>query len=290
MNQESAAGARAIGPVRVSPIGLGCASLSIDHGDDQNRGQDAVAAALDAGVTLLDTALAYTTMTEPNHNERLIRRVLAQAPDREVLVATKGGHFRAGAAFPIDARPATLRRHCELSLRALGVEQLGLYQLHWPDPAVPIAESVGTLAQLQQEGKIARLGVSNVDLAQLAEAKRVATIVSVQNKFSLFHQAGRDVLDYCTEAGIAFLAYSPLRGLPSAEPAVAEQLAALAEVHVASPARVALAWLLAQSPRLIPIAGATRRSTVVDAASAGGLTLGAGELASLDAAGTRLGA
>jgi aryl-alcohol dehydrogenase-like predicted oxidoreductase len=135
------------------------------------------------------------------------------------------------------------------------VQRIGLYHLHWPDPEVPIAESVGALAELRQAGKIAHIGVSNVDLAQVVEAQRVTSIASVQNRFSYPRTTGRDVLDHCTGNGIAFLAYSPLRGV-SAEP-----VATVARRHGVSSAQVALAWLLAQSPLLVPIVGASRPET-----------------------------
>ncbi|HEX5404182.1 MAG TPA: aldo/keto reductase [Pseudonocardiaceae bacterium] len=128
----------------------------------------------------------------------------------------------------------------------MGVGTIDLYHLHRPDPMVPIEESVGALAELRQAGKIGEIGVSNVDLIQLCAAERVAPITSAQNRFSLFDQAGRDVLDHCTADGIAFLAYSPLRGVPS--PALARVLGATAEAHQVTTAHIALAWLLASPP------------------------------------------
>jgi aryl-alcohol dehydrogenase-like predicted oxidoreductase len=276
---------RFIGPDKVKAIGLGCASLTFDHADDPARGEDAVRTALEEGVTLLDTAFAYTTAAEDNHNERLIRRILHERPDAGagVLLSTKGGHFRDGDTFPVDGRPASLRRHCEMSLRALGVERIDLYHLHWPDPAVAIGESVATLEELRREGKIGRIGVSNVSLPQLLEAEREAEINAVQNRFSLFDPGDREVLEHCAPQGIAYLAYSPLRGLSSAPSGLRGRLSAVAEAHHASVAQVALAWLLAQSTRLIPIVGGTRPATVRDAAAATALSLTTSEIDSLSA-------
>jgi aryl-alcohol dehydrogenase-like predicted oxidoreductase len=264
-----------IGPASVSAIGLGCAGLSLDHADDPQRATLAIRAALDCGVTLFDTAIAYTTHRETHHNEHLLRRA-ASGPiaDVPMFITTKGGHFRTGDTFEIDARPSILRAHCESSLQALGIERIDLYLLHWPDPQVPIEDSVAALGELQREGKIAQIGVSNVDTAQLERALHAAPIAAVENPLSIFDQQSRDVLDVCIDAGIAFLAYSPLGGagrlthrdLPAA-------LNASARRHCVSPARIALAWLLAQSPNVIPIVGATRPGHVRDAVDATMTTL-----------------
>lgn len=281
---------RAIGSTPVSSIALGCASLSLEHHGDPARGAAVIDAALDAGITLLDTAAAYapdarTTADAAGHNERLIRRVLAarSADGPRPLVSTKGGHFRDGDAFPVDASPAALRRHCDLSLQALGVEQIDLYFLHWPDPAVPIQDSVGALDDLRREGKIARIGVSNIGLAQLTQAQRAAPIAAVQNRFSLADPSGREVLEHCAATGTAFLAYSPLRGLGQVAPALSREIARIAESRQASAAQVALAWLLAQAPVVIPVVGATRPHNARDAAGAADVVLSAAELDALGA-------
>jgi aryl-alcohol dehydrogenase-like predicted oxidoreductase len=276
---------RAIGSTRVSSIALGCAALTFDHYDDPARSAAVINAALDAGMTLLDTAAAHTHASHDHGNERLIREVLAaRSPgDPRPLVATKGGHYRHGDAFPVDARPATLRRHCDGSLTALTVECIDLYFLHWPDLAVPVEESVGALDDLRREGKIAQIGVSNVSLAELGAAQRTAPVAAVQNHFSVFDQSGGDVLDHCTATGTAFLAYSPLRGLSQATHELTQAIAEIAGAHGVGPARIALAWLLARSPVLIPVVGATRPYTARDAAAAESLVLGGPELAALRA-------
>lgn len=262
----------ALGDLTVSPIGLGCAAFSLDLADDPGRASRTIEAALAAGVTLLDTALAYTPAGEENHNERLIRRVLGSVG--QVVVATKGGHYRDGDTFPIDGRPATLVAHCERSLRALGVDRIDCYHLHWPDPRVPIEDSVGALAELREAGKIAEIGVSNVTVDQVRRAQRVAPIASVQDRLSLFDRSNMDVVEHCRRTGVTFLAYSPLGGAGRVVP---DGLATIAGRHGVSPQRVALAWLLAQ--HVVPIVGATRPEHAVDAAAAASLTLTAAELA-----------
>lgn len=282
---------RVVGAIEVGSLALGCAALSLEHHEDPARGRAVIEAALDAGIRMLDTAAAYTSGAGRNENERLIRDAIAarRSDVARPFIATKGGHFRRGDEFPIDARPESLRRDCAASLSALGIEQIDLYFLHWPDPEVPIEESVGALDDLRREGKIAHIGVSNVGIDQLAAARRTAPIAAVQNHYSLFDVSGQPVLDQCTEAGIAFLAYSPLRGLAQAEPALARTLRRIAAEHGVHPALVALAWLLAQSPTLVPVVGATRPETARDTAAVGELRLAGSEISELNglARGTR---
>jgi aryl-alcohol dehydrogenase-like predicted oxidoreductase len=204
------------------------------------------------------------------------------------VVVTKGGHYRDGNSAPVDVRPETIRLHCETSLKLLGVDTIELYQLHHPDPSVPITATMSIFAGLRDEGLIRQIGVSNVSVAQLEAARTVVPVASVQNRFSPFQQEHRDVLDYCTEHGIAFLAYSPLSGgsgllpgpgrLAKAFPAAAR----VAERNGISVQRLALAWLLALSPVLIPISGASRPETIRDSAAAAGVKLTPEELAELD--------
>jgi aryl-alcohol dehydrogenase-like predicted oxidoreductase len=276
---------RRIGDVPVGAIGLGGVNLSIPEPVPDDQAERTIHAALDAGVTLIDTAHAYTTVDEEAHNERLLARALATHPRRDdVLVATKGGHFRAAERdFPIDGRPEAIRAHCETSLRVLGVETIGLYQLHWPDPDVPIAESMGAFAELQREGKVRLVGVSNFSVEQIEEARGVVDVASVQNRFSPAHDEDRRVLDYCAGEGIAYLPYSPLDGAARA-PSVGERLpgfARVAEERGVSPQRVVLAWHLAQAPVVIPIPGARRPETIADSAAAADLELTPEELALL---------
>jgi aryl-alcohol dehydrogenase-like predicted oxidoreductase len=266
-------------------VGLGGVNLSLPEPSDEHDAERTIHAAIDAGVTLIDTAHAYTTVDEEAHNERLVARAVGTHPrGGEVLVATKGGHFRAGPSdFPIDGRPGTIRAHCETSLRTLGVETIGLYQLHWPDPGVPVAESLGALAELRDEGKVRLVGVSNFSVEQLEEARGVVEIASVQNRFSPAYADDRPVLEHCAAQGIAYLSYMPFDGAGGAL-SLGERLPAFARVaeeRGVSPHRVVLAWHLAQAPVVIPIPGARRPETIADSAAAGGLELTPDELALL---------
>jgi aryl-alcohol dehydrogenase-like predicted oxidoreductase len=275
---------RTIGEIAVGGIGFGAASLSLPDERDDEAAVETIRAAVDAGVRLIDTALAYTTVHDESHSEALVRRALqGSALREEVLVATKGGHYRAGpTTFPFDGRPETLRRHCEISLRTLGVERIDLYQLHHPDPQVPFAESVGTLRELRDAGKIARVGISNVNVDQLETARAIVDIASVQNHFSLYDDTDRPVLDRCTALGIAYLAYSPLKG--SKKDALVGVATDIGRRHGVSAAQVVLRWNLRQSDRLICIVGATRQRTILDSLRAPELALTDAEAAELTAA------
>jgi aryl-alcohol dehydrogenase-like predicted oxidoreductase len=198
------------------------------------------------------------------------------------VVATKGGHYRNGDDFPIDARPEALRRDCALSRDLLGVDRIDLYFLHHPDPRLPLRASIAALAELQTEGWIRHIGVSNVSLAQLDEALSVAPVAAVQNRFSPLEQTDRPVVDFCAKTGIAYLAYSPLGGRASALANAFPAAAALAARKGVSMPRLALAWLLTVSPTLIPITGAGRPESIRDSALAADLQLTEDELVRLD--------
>jgi aryl-alcohol dehydrogenase-like predicted oxidoreductase len=274
----------------VSAVGYGGMHLSIDGRPPEDQGIRVLRAALDAGVTLIDTADVYCLdQHDIGHNERLIARALAGwSGDRAaVTVATKGGVIRPDGRWDSDARPAQLRAACERSLRALGVERLDLYQLHAPDPRVPFADSVGELARLRSEGRIRWIGLSNVSLAQIREAQGIAPITTVQNRLNPFFReslAG-GVVRYCAEQGIGFLAYSPTGGgrlnrtLPS-HPV----LAAIAARLGVSAHAVVLAWVLAQSPTAIVIPSARTVEHALDSVSAAELTLSPEDLAAVDRA------
>jgi aryl-alcohol dehydrogenase-like predicted oxidoreductase len=276
---------RRIGDREVGAIGLGGAGWSLIDPPDDDLALRTILAAVDAGITLIDTALAYTTLDHAAHNELLIAKALREHPDgKHVLVATKGGHYRAGPSdFPTDGRPETIRRHCEASLRALGIERIDLYQLHWPDPNVPLTETMGAFAELQRAGKIDLAGLCNVSVAQIEEASAVVAIASVQNHYSPFTLGDRPVIEHCQRAGIAYMPYSPLGGQLYAG-SMHRSLPAFARVaarHDVSTQRVVLAWHLAQSPVIVPIAGARQPRTIADSAAAADLTLTADDLALL---------
>ncbi|WP_030061841.1 MULTISPECIES: aldo/keto reductase [Streptomyces] len=280
---------RLLGTVRTSAIGLGAMPLSVEGRPDEARAVATVHAALDAGITLIDTADSYHWHAdEYGHNEELIARALASygSDADRVLVATKGGRGRPGdGSWTIDGDPAHLKRACEGSLRRLGVEAIGLYQQHHPDRNVPYADSLGAIRELYEEGKIRAAGISNVDVAQVRLAREILgdALVSVQNEYSPAVRTHQPVLDLCTELGLAFLPWSPLGGIGrSAELGGAgEEFAAIAAERGVSPQRVALAWLLATSPVTIPIPGASRPETIQDSAAAGELVLSREELTRL---------
>lgn len=244
-----------------------------------------IRAALDAGATLFDTADCYgPTPAEPHHNEALLAEAITRwGGQRDALVlATKSGHVRTPNGWTRSGRPEHLRAACERSLRALNVPRIDLYQLHGPDAAVPFADQVGALARLREEGKIAAVGLSNVGRRQLAEARAIVPIAAVQNRYSIWAREAEGLLCHCTAERIAFLAWSPLGG--HAQVAALPVLDAIATAHGVSVQQVALAWLLARAPVLIPIVGATRPETARDSLAAVALTLSAEDCAAIDAA------
>lgn len=261
-------GMRRIGGRPVSGIGLGCASWSLDDQQPADRSLQTLEAALAAGVTLIDSARSYTTVDHPAHNENLIADGLARlGRSSDVLVATKGGSSRLGPTeFELDGRPAILLSHVDQSLRYLRREQLDLYLLHWPDPKVPIEESVGALASARDAGKIASVGVSNVSLELLERARSVTTIDAVENHFAPADRRHRALVDHCAANGIAFLAYSPLSGIRSDKSPQPSRLERLAREWGRSVAQLVLAWELSVSTSLIPLVGARQPSSIVNSA------------------------
>jgi aryl-alcohol dehydrogenase-like predicted oxidoreductase len=251
--------------------------MRLSHAPDRPSQEQAVAtvhAALDAGVTLIDTADVYCLDgTEIGHNERLVARALAQRPGAagHVLIATKGGVARPGAGWAFAGSPEHLRGAAAASARALGVEQIGLYQLHWPDPDVPFADSVGVLAELADSGLVRTVGICNVTAAQIDVAVQVLgdRLVSVQNPYSVEDRWTQDTLDRAAALGLAFLPWAPFAGLSGQGPRALATRAVAAELGL-SAQRVALAWLLARSPSVVAIPGATRAASIQDSAAAAG--------------------
>lgn len=273
------------GPM-VGAVGLGGMYMSITGRPTEAQAIHTIHAALDAGVTLVDTADVYCLDDgEIGHNERLIAKALAGRREK-VIVATKGGLRRPNGAWTRDARPERLREACEASLKALGVEAIDLYQLHAPDSAVPFADSVAAIARLREEGKVRRVGLSNVSAAQLAEAQRIVPIASVQNRWNPGHRSPeRDgVLDACAKGGVAFLPYSPFGGASGAASLhEMKRLAAQANKRGMSPHRLVLAWMLAKSDVVIPIPGARREASIQDSAAAAEVALTAADVAEIEA-------
>jgi aryl-alcohol dehydrogenase-like predicted oxidoreductase len=277
---------RRIGDVQVSAIGLGGMPMSIEDRLDEETSLRTIHAALDAGVTLIDTADAYHLGAgEVGHNESLIARALATygGDTSQVLVATKGGHLRPGdGSWTVDGSPDYLKRACEASLKRLGVEAIGLYQHHRPDPKVAYEDSIGALRDLLDAGKIRMAGISNADPGQIRQAQEIlgGRLVSVQNQFSPAFRSSEPELELCDELGIAFLPWSPLGGFHRAG-SLGGPFATVAEKYGVSPQRVCLAWHLAKSPVVIPIPGARRPETILDSVRAAELTLTADDLAFL---------
>jgi aryl-alcohol dehydrogenase-like predicted oxidoreductase len=247
----------------IEGIGLGTAQFAFRDG----TAEDSVAtvhAALDAGVMLIDTALAYTRAGIESYAEQIVTRALRGLTTGRPLIATKGGHWRRGDSFPVDGRPDTLRAQCEASLRTLEADRIDLYQLHHVDPQVPLSDSVGALGQLRQEGKIAAIGLSNVTVAQLEEALAVAPIDTVQNRLSYSDPGDLPTALACAERDIAYLAYSPFGGPAGPIP---HAVLAVARRRDVSAHRVLLAWLRQQSPNIVPLAGASRPASIRDSAA-----------------------
>ena len=282
---------RTLGSRQVSAIGLGGMPMSIEGRPDEARSIATIHAALDAGVTFIDTANSYHLLAgEVGHNERLIAKALRSYGGNTdgVLVATKGGHLRPGdGRWTQNGDPAYLKEAAKQSLADLGVESIGLYQFHRPDPNVPFADSVGAIRDLLDEGVIQMAGVSNTSVAQIDEANEIlgGRLVSVQNQFSPAHRSTMDTLRHCAGLGIAFLPYTPLGGIGSAHGLGDRfpEFAAVAAAHGVSPQQVALAWELALAPIVIPIPGASRPASITDSAAAAELVLSDDELATLSA-------
>jgi pyridoxine 4-dehydrogenase len=263
-------------------MGLGAMRLTgpgvIGEPADPENSLAVLRRAVELGVNFIDTAASYG----PEVNERQVAEALHPYPEG-LVIASKGGlvHERQGEWLR-DGRPETLRTSCEASLQRLRVERIDLYQLHSVDPSVPIEESVGTLADLQREGKIRHIGLSNVDARQLAQARQVATIVSVQNRYNLVDRHSEGVLEACEREGIAFLPWFPL-GLGDLTRG-GGRLADLAASRGASQAQIALAWLLRRSPVMLPIPGTASLEHVEENVAAAALELTDAEFAELSRA------
>lgn len=284
---------RTLGPGApdVSAVGLGGMHLSIaGRPDDETTALRTIHAALDGGATILDTADVYCLDdTEIGHNERLMAKALRTWGGRRdnVVVATKGGMTRPGGRWERNGHPEHLRRACDRSLKALGVDRIDLYQLHAPDPEVPFAESVETLAELQRAGKIRWIGVSNVTVEDIATAARLTSLAAVQNRLNPFFREALTggVVAECARRGLGLLAYSPVGGgrlnqkLPD-HPV----LQPIARRHGISAHAVVLAWVLAQGATVIAIPSARTGAHAADSLTAADVQLSPTELAAIDAA------
>lgn len=283
---------RRIGDTQVSAIGLGEMPMSLRSRPSEQQSIDTIHAALDAGVTFIDTADAYSRDSgDFGHGESLVAKALATygGDTSNVLVATKGGHTREpNGDWSLNGSPEYLKQACDASLKRLGVEAIGLYQFHRPDPRVDWADSVGAIRDLLDAGKIRYAGVSNADPSQIRLSNEIlgGRLVSVQNQFSPAFRSSEPELRLCDELGIAFLPWSPFGGISRAGELGSRfaPFARIGEARGVSPQQVCLAWMLAKSPVVIPIPGSSRPETIRDSAAAVHLTLTQEELTQLDAA------
>lgn len=271
----------------VNRLGYGAMRLTGQPGNfgpyhNWEEGKQLLLRAVELGVNFIDTAEAYG----PGFNEELIASALHPYP-QNLVVATKGGINKpAPDNIQADGRPESLRHGCEASLKRLKVEQIDLYHLHRPDPKVPFTESVGMLATLKQEGKIRHVGLSNVTIEQIEDARRIVPIVSVENRLSITDRSGEDVLDYCTKHSIAFIPYGSLgahplkRGAPLAE--AEGTLAAIAKTYGVRPNQIALAWMLHRAPNIILIPGTTTIDHLEENMAAASIKLTVEEIAALN--------
>lgn len=226
-------------------------------------------------VNFIDTADSYG----PDVSETLIAEALHPYPD-DLVIATKGGLTRTGPGrWPADGRPEHLREACEGSLRRLRLDQIPLYQFHRPDPRVPLEDSIGALVELQQQGKIRHIGVSNVTQDQLRQAQKLTPVVSVQNRYNAADRSSEALVDLCADEGIVFLPWAPIQDVRGSSP-----VAAIAERHGATHTQVVLAWLLVRSPAMLPIPGTGSAGHLEENVAAAGLRLGDDEIAQITAA------
>lgn len=243
---------------------------------DRATALDVLRSVVAGGVNFIDTADSYG----PDVSEELLAEALAPYP-AGLVIATKGGLVRPGPdQWRADGRPEHLRAALEGSLRKLRLERIDLYQLHRPDPDVPFAESVGVLAELQRAGKIRHIGLSNVGVAELAQARAIVPIVSVQNRYNSEDRSSEAVLDVCEREGIAFLPWAPIGGHA---PLKTGALDRIARSHAATPQQIAIAWLLRRSPVVLPIPGTGSLAHLEKNLAAAELRLSAAEFAELAA-------
>lgn len=275
----AAAGTWKLGDLTVNRLGFGAMRVAGPDiwGDPRDRpaARKLLARAFELGHNFFDTADSYG----PEVSENIIAEAMHPYPT-ELVIGTKGGLVRPSRhRWDEDGRPEHLRRAVDGSLKRLRLERIDLYQFHAPDPKVPFSESIGTLAELQRVGKIRHVGVSNVTVKQLNEACRIAPVVSVQNEYNIEHRDDDDVLAACEKTGIAFIPWFPLGAGRALRSGRVKRIAARLG---ATPSQVALAWLLARSPVMLPIPGTTSIAHLEENAAAAALRLSPEDLAALD--------
>ena len=268
-----------LGNMKIHRLGFGAMRLTGEGiwgpPDDPAAAEQVLKRALDLGIDFIDTADAYG----PNVNEETIASALYPYPDG-IVIATKGGQTRSGPnQWHPEGRPEHLREALEGSLKRLKVDTIDLYQLHRPDPDVPFEDSVGEIADMKAEGKIRHVGLSNVSVEQLDKARDIVDIVSVQNRYNLTDRSSEDVLEACEHNNIGFIPWGPIatNKLPG------DDLAAIAEAHGATPAQIAIAWLLQKSPVMLPIPGTSSLEHLEQNVAASALELSKEEMEQLEA-------
>jgi len=270
------------GDLTVNRLGFGAMRITGNgiwgEPPDREAAKAVLRRAVALGVNFIDTADAYG----PDVSEELIAEALSPYPD-DLVVATKGGLVRPGPGrWPADGRPEHLREACEGSLRRLRLEQIPLYQLHRPDPRVPLEESVGALVELREQGKIRHIGLSNVTEDELRRAQKLAPVVSIQNRYNLGDRRSESLVDLCEQEQLTFLPWAPIEDLGRGRDQALQQIA---DRHHASPRQVALAWLLARSPAILPIPGTGNAAHLGDNVAAAGLRLDPAEVDALTSTG-----
>jgi pyridoxine 4-dehydrogenase len=270
------------GDLEVHRLGFGAMRITgagiLGPPEDPEEAERVLRRVVELGIDLIDTADSYG----PEVSENLIAETLHPYPDG-LVIATKGGLLRTGPGqWPRDGRPEHLREACEGSLRRLRLDRIDLYQLHSPDPKVPWEDSVGAMKQLQEEGKIRHVGISNVSVDELEQARAIVDVVTVQNRYNLEDRHSEDVLQRCEELGIGFIPWFPLATGDLARSGGA--LDRIAHEHDATPAQVALAWLLARSPVMLPIPGTSSVRHLEENVAATRLGLSPDEVAEIGSA------
>ena len=273
--------------ITVNPIGLGGMPLSIQGRPDESTALEVIASFAGNGGDFIDTAVSYCLDNDDlGHNERLISKALHSLKHHpDVLVATKGGLTRPSGRWEVDASPRWLRRCCEQSVRDLG-NPIRLYYLHAVDPNVPLADSVGELVRLREEGKIVAIGLSNVSTKQLDEALAITPIAAVQNRCNILERRDFDsgLVDHCRVRNIAYVPYSPVGGHYGHKRVAQDPtLKRIAAKHETTPYVIALAWLLAQGDHVLPIPGASKVASARSSLTATRIALDAEDRNALDA-------
>ena len=255
--------------IEVFAIGLGGMPLSLDGRPDETQALSVIDAFVDGGGNFIDTANVYCVDdSDVGHNEKLIAKALSKRDgSNNIIVTTKGGLRRPKGTWTVDASPAWLRESCEKSLKDLDIDSIFLYQLHAPDPDIPLADSIGELARLKGEGKIQHIGLSNVTVEHIQLSLSITNNMSVQNKCNLFEQTSfkNGVVKFCEESNITFIAHSPVGGhfghTQCADNAILKKLA---EKYEASAYQIMIVWLLNKSSSILAIPGASKTSSITD--------------------------